>query len=244
MVCQRLKKPQSLRCPYWVFKSLSRLLFILTTETCCYCCGQTEKLYSFLQSVWMLIWKKGVGLLVSALTCFPYFQKTPVIITNTISKLISPSGAHVLLDDDTDLGYVEDGAPCGPQMMCLDKKCLPIQSLNISSCPIGSNGKVCSGHGVSLYWEWAAQLPQLSLLHLFLTPESLLRPFDLKPQISDSGQDCHFVIHKKNLDRKVVKLVLQLYPKWWVCYYQRTFDISYCKDFYNVLPIFQATCHL
>lgn len=70
--------------------------------------------------------------------------------TNSILKLISPSGAHVLLDDDTDLGYVEDGAPCGPQMMCLDKKCLPIQSLNISSCPIGSNGKVCSGHGVSV----------------------------------------------------------------------------------------------
>ncbi|KAI6065016.1 Disintegrin and metalloproteinase domain-containing protein 23 [Aix galericulata] len=57
----------------------------------------------------------------------------------------SKHGAHVLLDDDTDLGYVEDGAPCGPHMMCLDKKCLPIQSLNISSCPIGSNGKVCSG---------------------------------------------------------------------------------------------------
>ncbi|OXB64303.1 hypothetical protein ASZ78_005955 [Callipepla squamata] len=63
-------------------------------------------------------------------------------------RIVDCSGAHVLLDDDTDLGYVEDGAPCGPQMMCLDKKCLPIQSLNISSCPIGSNGRVCSGHGV------------------------------------------------------------------------------------------------
>ncbi|XP_053838164.1 disintegrin and metalloproteinase domain-containing protein 23 isoform X6 [Vidua macroura] len=63
-------------------------------------------------------------------------------------RIVDCSGAHVLLDDDTDLGYVDDGAPCGPQMMCLDKKCLPIQSLNISSCPIGSNGKVCSGHGV------------------------------------------------------------------------------------------------
>ncbi|XP_035392884.1 disintegrin and metalloproteinase domain-containing protein 23 isoform X5 [Cygnus atratus] len=62
-------------------------------------------------------------------------------------RIVDCSGAHVLLDDDTDLGYVEDGAPCGPHMMCLDKKCLPIQSLNISSCPIGSNGKVCSGHG-------------------------------------------------------------------------------------------------
>lgn len=63
-------------------------------------------------------------------------------------RVVDCSGAHILLDDETDLGYVEDGTPCGPSMMCLDRKCLPIQSLNISSCPVGSNGKVCSGHGV------------------------------------------------------------------------------------------------
>ncbi|MGH0192165.1 UNVERIFIED_CONTAM: hypothetical protein FKN15_004441 [Acipenser sinensis] len=34
-------------------------------------------------------------------------------------------------------------------MMCLDRKCLPIPSLNMSACPSGSNGPVCSGHGVS-----------------------------------------------------------------------------------------------
>ncbi|XP_053138713.1 disintegrin and metalloproteinase domain-containing protein 23 isoform X2 [Hemicordylus capensis] len=62
--------------------------------------------------------------------------------------VVNCSGAHVLLDDDTDLGYVEDGAPCGPHMMCMDRRCLSIQALNISSCPIGANGKVCSGHGV------------------------------------------------------------------------------------------------
>uniref|UniRef100_A0A8D0E5E8 ADAM metallopeptidase domain 23 n=1 Tax=Salvator merianae TaxID=96440 RepID=A0A8D0E5E8_SALMN len=62
--------------------------------------------------------------------------------------VVNCSCAHVLLDDDTDLGYVEDGAPCGPNMMCMDRRCLSIQSLNISSCPIGANGKVCSGHGV------------------------------------------------------------------------------------------------
>uniref|UniRef100_A0ACB8G1I4 Disintegrin and metalloproteinase domain-containing protein 23 n=1 Tax=Sphaerodactylus townsendi TaxID=933632 RepID=A0ACB8G1I4_9SAUR len=62
--------------------------------------------------------------------------------------VVNCSGSHVLLDDDTDLGYVEDGAPCGPHMMCMDRRCLSIQSLNISSCPIGVNGKVCSGHGV------------------------------------------------------------------------------------------------
>uniref|UniRef100_A0A8C6PFP3 ADAM metallopeptidase domain 23 n=1 Tax=Nothobranchius furzeri TaxID=105023 RepID=A0A8C6PFP3_NOTFU len=68
---------------------------------------------------------------------------------NHQGKVIQCTGAHVLLDDDTDLGYVEDGTPCGPSMMCLDHKCLPIQSLNMSSCPIGPNGQVCSAHGVS-----------------------------------------------------------------------------------------------
>uniref|UniRef100_A0A3Q3X6R7 Uncharacterized protein n=1 Tax=Mola mola TaxID=94237 RepID=A0A3Q3X6R7_MOLML len=57
-------------------------------------------------------------------------------------------GGHVLLDDETDLGYVEDGTPCGPSTMCLDHKCLPIQSLNMSTCPSGPNGQVCSAHGV------------------------------------------------------------------------------------------------
>ncbi|XP_028846875.1 disintegrin and metalloproteinase domain-containing protein 23 isoform X2 [Denticeps clupeoides] len=67
---------------------------------------------------------------------------------NHQGHLIDCSGAHVLLDDETDLGYVEDGMPCGPSMMCLDRKCLPIQSLNMSACPSGPNGHVCSAHGV------------------------------------------------------------------------------------------------
>ncbi|XP_035266973.1 disintegrin and metalloproteinase domain-containing protein 23-like isoform X4 [Anguilla anguilla] len=67
---------------------------------------------------------------------------------NHQGKLVDCSGGHVLLDDETDLGYVEDGTPCGPSMMCLDHKCLPIQSLNISACPSGTNGQVCSAHGV------------------------------------------------------------------------------------------------
>uniref|UniRef100_A0A8C5QZ44 ADAM metallopeptidase domain 23 n=1 Tax=Leptobrachium leishanense TaxID=445787 RepID=A0A8C5QZ44_9ANUR len=67
---------------------------------------------------------------------------------NHQGRVVDCSGAHVVLDDETDMGYVEDGTPCGPSMMCLDRKCLPIQSLNISSCPMGSNGKICSGHGV------------------------------------------------------------------------------------------------
>ncbi|XP_029462204.1 LOW QUALITY PROTEIN: disintegrin and metalloproteinase domain-containing protein 23 [Rhinatrema bivittatum] len=67
---------------------------------------------------------------------------------NHQGRVVDCSGAHVLLDDETDLGYVEDGTPCGPSMMCLDRKCLQIQSLNISSCPFDSNGRSCSGHGV------------------------------------------------------------------------------------------------
>ncbi|XP_036401108.1 disintegrin and metalloproteinase domain-containing protein 23 isoform X2 [Megalops cyprinoides] len=67
---------------------------------------------------------------------------------NHQGRLVDCSGGHVLLDDETDLGYVEDGTPCGPSMMCLDRKCLPIQSLNMSACPRGSNGQVCSAHGV------------------------------------------------------------------------------------------------
>uniref|UniRef100_A0A8C9TBV6 ADAM metallopeptidase domain 23a n=1 Tax=Scleropages formosus TaxID=113540 RepID=A0A8C9TBV6_SCLFO len=67
---------------------------------------------------------------------------------NHQGRLVDCSGGHVLLDDETDLGYVEDGTPCGPSMMCLDRKCLPIQSFNMSACPTGSNGQVCSNHGV------------------------------------------------------------------------------------------------
>ncbi|XP_048834413.1 disintegrin and metalloproteinase domain-containing protein 23 isoform X1 [Brienomyrus brachyistius] len=67
---------------------------------------------------------------------------------NHQGKLVDCSGGHVLLDDESDLGYVEDGTPCGPSMMCLDRKCLPIQSFNMSACPSGSNGLVCSAHGV------------------------------------------------------------------------------------------------
>uniref|UniRef100_A0A4W4FED0 ADAM metallopeptidase domain 23a n=1 Tax=Electrophorus electricus TaxID=8005 RepID=A0A4W4FED0_ELEEL len=67
---------------------------------------------------------------------------------NHQGRIIECSGGHVLLDDGTDLGYVEDGTPCGPSMMCLDRKCLPIQSLNMSACPTGSKGHICSNHGV------------------------------------------------------------------------------------------------
>ncbi|XP_055494327.1 disintegrin and metalloproteinase domain-containing protein 23-like isoform X2 [Leucoraja erinacea] len=60
----------------------------------------------------------------------------------------SKHGSHIIMDDGTDLGYVKDGTPCGPSMMCLERRCQPIQSFNISICPSGSSIKICSGHGL------------------------------------------------------------------------------------------------
>lgn len=62
-------------------------------------------------------------------------------------KFLNCSGGHVKLDEETDLGYVEDGTPCGEQMMCLDHRCLPVDHFNFSSC-FGSTKKLCSGHGI------------------------------------------------------------------------------------------------
>uniref|UniRef100_F1S341 ADAM metallopeptidase domain 22 n=1 Tax=Sus scrofa TaxID=9823 RepID=F1S341_PIG len=57
-------------------------------------------------------------------------------------------GGHVKLEEDVDLGYVEDGTPCGPQMMCLEHRCLPVASFNFSTCLSSKEGTVCSGNGV------------------------------------------------------------------------------------------------
>ncbi|EGW07202.1 Disintegrin and metalloproteinase domain-containing protein 22 [Cricetulus griseus] len=57
-------------------------------------------------------------------------------------------GGHVKLEEDVDLGYVEDGTPCGPQMMCLEHRCLSVASFNFSTCLNSKAGTVCSGNGV------------------------------------------------------------------------------------------------
>lgn len=54
------------------------------------------------------------------------------------------------LEEDVDLGYVEDGTPCGPQMMCLEHRCLSVASFNFSTCLSSKAGTVCSGNGVSV----------------------------------------------------------------------------------------------
>lgn len=58
------------------------------------------------------------------------------------------SGAHVVINGDTDLGYVEDGTACGTDHICFNHKCLPIQQFNFSTCPGTTDKAICSGHGV------------------------------------------------------------------------------------------------
>ncbi|XP_062954675.1 disintegrin and metalloproteinase domain-containing protein 22 isoform X13 [Cynocephalus volans] len=73
-------------------------------------------------------------------------------ITSTLvvqqGRTLNCSGGHVKLEEDVDLGYVEDGTPCGPQMMCLEHRCLPVASFNFSTCLSSKEGSVCSGNGV------------------------------------------------------------------------------------------------
>lgn len=63
--------------------------------------------------------------------------------------LCSLRGGHALLEDGSDLGYVEDGTPCGPNMMCLERRCLPVAMFNLSTCPGSNFGRICSDHGVN-----------------------------------------------------------------------------------------------
>ncbi|TSK20196.1 Disintegrin and metalloproteinase domain-containing protein 22 [Bagarius yarrelli] len=58
------------------------------------------------------------------------------------------SGGHVMIDGDTDLGYVEDGTACGTDHICFNHKCLPVQDFNFSTCPGTTDKIICSGHGV------------------------------------------------------------------------------------------------
>ncbi|XP_036184165.1 disintegrin and metalloproteinase domain-containing protein 22 isoform X3 [Myotis myotis] len=73
-------------------------------------------------------------------------------ITSTLvvqqGRTLNCSGGHVKLEEDVDLGYVEDGTPCGPRMMCLGHRCLPVASFNFSTCLSNKEGIVCSGNGV------------------------------------------------------------------------------------------------
>uniref|UniRef100_A0A3B4ZS79 ADAM metallopeptidase domain 22 n=1 Tax=Stegastes partitus TaxID=144197 RepID=A0A3B4ZS79_9TELE len=64
------------------------------------------------------------------------------------SASLDCSGAHVVIDGDSDLGYVEDGTACGTDSICFNHKCLPVQQFNFSTCPGTTDKSICSGHGV------------------------------------------------------------------------------------------------
>uniref|UniRef100_A0A8B9L514 ADAM metallopeptidase domain 22 n=1 Tax=Astyanax mexicanus TaxID=7994 RepID=A0A8B9L514_ASTMX len=64
------------------------------------------------------------------------------------SASLDCSGGHVMIDGDTDLGYVEDGTACGTDRICFNHKCLPMQEFNFSTCPGTNERVICSGHGV------------------------------------------------------------------------------------------------
>ncbi|XP_053266473.1 disintegrin and metalloproteinase domain-containing protein 22 isoform X9 [Podarcis raffonei] len=65
-----------------------------------------------------------------------------------VDKSFVCSGGHVKLEEDADLGYVEDGTPCGQGRICWEHRCLSAESFNFSSCPGSTEGTICSGHGV------------------------------------------------------------------------------------------------
>lgn len=73
-----------------------------------------------------------------------------VVLTSTCLTCLDASlrGGHALLEDGSDLGYVEDGTPCGPNMMCLERRCLPVAAFNLSACSGSNFGRICSDHGV------------------------------------------------------------------------------------------------
>ncbi|XP_054908019.1 disintegrin and metalloproteinase domain-containing protein 11-like [Poeciliopsis prolifica] len=63
------------------------------------------------------------------------------------NKYLDCRGGHALLEDGSDMGYVEDGTPCGPNMMCLERRCLPVAAFNLSTCTGSKLGHICSDHG-------------------------------------------------------------------------------------------------
>uniref|UniRef100_A0A8C2ZUF3 ADAM metallopeptidase domain 11 n=1 Tax=Cyclopterus lumpus TaxID=8103 RepID=A0A8C2ZUF3_CYCLU len=63
------------------------------------------------------------------------------------NKYLDCRGGHALLEDGSDLGYVEEGTPCGPNMMCLERRCLPVATFNLSTCSGSNYGRICTDHG-------------------------------------------------------------------------------------------------
>ncbi|KAG7282166.1 hypothetical protein CRUP_034913 [Coryphaenoides rupestris] len=79
------------------------------------------------------------------------------------SASLDCSGGHVLIDGDTDLGYVEDGTACGTDSICFNHRCLSIQQFNFSTCPGTTDKIICSGHGTS---QWRRSQSRKASKHL------------------------------------------------------------------------------
>uniref|UniRef100_A0A667Z1Q8 ADAM metallopeptidase domain 11 n=1 Tax=Myripristis murdjan TaxID=586833 RepID=A0A667Z1Q8_9TELE len=90
-------------------------------------------------------------LLCTNMTAKPRFGELQGEITSlTIyhqNRYLDCRGGHAVLEDGSDMGYVEDGTPCGPNMMCLERRCLPVTTFNLSICPGSSTSRICSHHG-------------------------------------------------------------------------------------------------
>ncbi|NXF51374.1 ADA22 protein, partial [Oceanites oceanicus] len=117
-------------------------------------------------------------LLCSNISSVPRLGELDGEITSSIlqfGKVYNCSGGHVKLDEETDLGYVENGTPCGPNMVCLEHRCLPTEAFNFSTCPGTTDSQICSGHGVcSLH---------LLFLYIFLLKPCIFFPFLVFPGV-------------------------------------------------------------
>lgn len=89
-----------------------------------------------------------------------------------------------MLDDGLDLGYVEDGTPCGPNMMCLERRCLPVTTFNLSTCPGSTYSRICSHHGVSL------QPPQRFIKGFGVRIMRVSPPSSVSPQTCSNEVKC------------------------------------------------------
>ena len=69
--------------------------------------------------------------------------------------LYSAYGITDLSNDMPNPGLVGEGTKCGDEMVCImdlgTAKCMDLSTLNSPTCPVGSNGVLCSGpsRGVS-----------------------------------------------------------------------------------------------
>uniref|UniRef100_A0A8B9EHR3 ADAM metallopeptidase domain 22 n=1 Tax=Anser cygnoides TaxID=8845 RepID=A0A8B9EHR3_ANSCY len=123
-------------------------------------------------------------LLCSNISSVPRLGELDGEITSSVlqfGKVYNCSGGHVKLDEETDLGYVENGTPCGPNMVCLEHRCLPAESFNFSTCPGTTDNQICSGHGLSK--QVFERQSIYCFLYIFLLKPYIFFPFLVFPGV-------------------------------------------------------------